>query len=161
MALKAAFYRGTRPGLAGIYNRLVRWWTKSPYSHVELIFYDGVKCAGGLAASASNMDGGVRTKVIDFDLARWDFIELPDELAERAWQWFRDHDGAPYDLVGNLQFVLAPVPHSQTRWFCSEAVAAALGIPDPWRYSPGTLASALTLLQPASAGFVFSDAPTP
>ena len=159
--MKAAFYKGTRPGLAGIYNRLVRWWTKSPYSHVELIFYDGEKCAGGLAASASNIDGGVRTKVIDFDPARWDFIDLPDELAERAWRWFREHDGAPYDLVGNLQFVLAPIPHSQRRWFCSEAVAAALGIPDPWRYSPGTLASALTLLQPASAGFVFSAATTP
>lgn len=152
--MKAAFYKGTRPGLAGIYNRLVRWWTKSPYSHVELVFYDGERLTGWLAASASNMDGGVRTKVIDFDPARWDFIELPEVLEDRAWQWFCEHDGAPYDLVGNLQFVLAPIPHSQRRWFCSEAVAAALGIPDPWRYSPGTLASALTLLQqPAPAGF--------
>ena len=147
--MKAAFYKGTRPGIAGIYNRLVRWWTKSPYSHVELIFCDGQRFAGELAASASNMDGGVRTKVIAFDPARWDFIELPDSLADRAWQWFREHDGAAYDLVGNLQFVLAPIPHSQQRWFCSEAVAAALDIPDPWRYSPGTLASALTLLCPA------------
>lgn len=32
--------------------------------------------------------------------------------------------------------------------------AIAPGIPGPWRYSPGTLASALTLLQqPAPAGF--------
>lgn len=159
--MKAAFYKGTRPGLAGIYNRLVRWWTKSPYSHVELIFYEGKRLNGSLAASASNMDGGVRTKVIEFDPDRWDFIELPDSLEDRAWQWFCKHDGAPYDLVGNLQFVLAPIPHSQLRWFCSEAVAAALGIPDPWRYSPGTLASALTLLKPASAGFSFPEAPTP
>ena len=153
--MRAAFYRGTRPGIAGIYNRLVRWWTRSDFSHVELVL------STGDAWSASFADGGVRNKPIDFDTKNWILIDLPAELEQGAEAWFRAHRGAKYDLVGNLQFVLAPIPHSRERWFCSEAVAAALGIPDPWRYSPGTLASALTLLQPASAGFVFSDAPTP
>ena len=146
--MKAAFYKGTRPGLAGIYNRLVRWWTRSEFSHVELVL------STGRAWSASFADGGVRTKPIDVDTANWHVVDLPPELEQRAEAWFEAHLGAPYDLLGNLQFVLAPIPHMQGRWFCSEAVAAALGIPDPWRYSPGTLASALTLLQqPAPAGF--------
>jgi len=146
--LKAAFYRGTRPGIAGIYNRIVRWWTRSDFSHVELVL------STGLAWSASFADGGVRSKPIDFDSKNWILIDLPPALEKAAEAWFFVHRGAKYDLLGNLQFVLSPIPHTQGRWFCSEAVAAALGIPDPWRYSPGTLASALTLLQqPASAGF--------
>lgn len=153
--MKAAFYCGTRPGIAGIYNRIVRWWTRSEFSHCELLL------STGRAWSASFADGGVRSKLIDFDTKNWILIDLPPELEQAAEAWFVAHRGARYDLLGNLQFVLAPIPHSRGRWFCSEAVAAALGIPDPWRYSPGTLASALTLLQPASAGFVFSAPPTP
>ena len=154
--MKAAFYRGTRPGLAGIYNRLVRWWTQSEFSHVELVL------STGRAWSASFADGGVRNKLIDFDTNNWVLIDLPPELEQSAEAWFKAHRGAKYDLLGNLQFVLAPIPHTEGRWFCSEAVAAALGIPDPWRYAPGTMASALTLLtQPASAGFSFPVAPTP
>jgi len=151
--MKAALYKGTRPGLVGIYSRVVRWWTKSRYSHVELVL------STGGAWSSSFEDGGVRSKLIDFDPARWDLVDLPPALEPAAVAWFEAHRGAGYDLVGNLQFVISPVPHSRSRWFCSEAVAAALGIPDPWRYSPGTLASALTLLKPASAGFSFPAAP--
>lgn len=153
--MKAAFYKGTRPGIAGLYSILTRWWTKSKYSHVELVL------PTGRAWSSSFEDGGVRSKLIDFDPARWDLVDLPPALEQAAVAWFEAHRGAGYDLVGNLQFVLSPIPHSRRRWFCSEAVAAALGIPDPWRYSPGTLASALTLLKPASAGFSFPAAPTP
>lgn len=153
--MRAALYRGTRPGIAGIYNRIVRWWTRSEFSHVELVL------STGRAWSASFADGGVRDKLIDFDTANWILVDLPPALEQAAEAWFVAHRGAKYDLVGNLHFLLSPIPHSQRRWFCSEAVAAALGIPDPWRYSPGTLASALTLLQPASAGFVFSAPPTP
>lgn len=78
--MKSAFHRGTRPSLAGIYNRLVRWWTRSEFSHVEL-----------------------------------DLIDLPPEFEQAA-------------------------------------VAAALGIPEPWRYAPGTLASTLTLLSRGDPG---------
>lgn len=143
--MKAAFYKGTRPGLAGIYNRLVRWWTRSEFSHVELVL------STGIAWSAAFADGGVRDKPIDVNTANWVVINLPPELEQAAEAWFAAHRGARYDLLGNLQFVLSPIPHSQRRWFCSEAVAAALGIPEPWRYSPASLASTLTLLRDAPA----------
>lgn len=145
--MKAAFYKGIRPGVAGIYNRLVRWWTRSPYSHVELVM------SSGRAWSASFEDGGVRSKLIDIDPAKWDVIELPDHLEPAAAAWFAARRGAKYDILGNLQFVLAAIPHSRKRWFCSEAVAAALGIPEPWRYDPGTLASALTLFEQSEFGY--------
>ena len=146
--LRIAFYKGTRPGFAGIYNRLVRWWTSSTYSHVELVL------PTGRAWSASFADGGVRSKLIAFDPLHWDFIDLPGELVREAESWFEAHRGAKYDILGNVRFVLGPIRQGEKRWFCSEAVAAALGLPNPWRYDPGTLASALTIYnQPAQAGF--------
>jgi hypothetical protein len=135
--MKAAFYKGTHPGLPGIYNRLVRWWTRSPYSHVELVFDDGQ------AASSSAMDGGVRFKAIDFDPALWDFVDLPAALAPAARTWFNAHGGQGYDYLGNAHFVLAPIEGEKRRWFCSEAVAASLGMSEPWRFDPGALANVL------------------
>jgi len=145
---KAAFYKGTHPGMAGVYNRLVRWWTRSPYSHVELVFSDGQ------AGSSSAMDGGVRLKAIDFDPAKWDFVELPAHLEPAARKWFEDHRGAAYDYWGNVHFVLSPIGDALRNWFCSKADAAALGIPHPERFDPGTLHAALSFInQLASAGF--------
>jgi hypothetical protein len=152
--LRAAFYKGTHAGLPGVYNRLVRWWTRSPYSHVELLFIENGVPGRWLAASASYMDGGVRHKVIDFDPALWDFVELPDNLWSDAWEWFLEHDEQAYDLLGNLHFVFSAIGDDKRKWFCSEACAAALGMPDPERFDPGTLHAALSFLnQPAQAGF--------
>eukprot|EP01035_Chromulina_nebulosa_P055037 gene55037-75404_t len=114
----------------------------------------------GWAGSASFTDGGVRLKRITFDPGKWDFIDLPEHLKPAARAWFDQHAGSPYDLLGNLQFILAPFGQAEDHWFCSEACAAALGIIEPGRYDPGTLASALTLisLQPASAAITPSAA---
>jgi hypothetical protein len=108
------------------------------------------------------MDGGVRFKSIDFNPALWDFVDLPvtAEVAADAYLWFIDHAGDAYDLLGNAHFVFSAIGDDKRKWFCSEAVAAALGIPNPERFDPGTLYAALSFInQPASAGFSFS-APT-
>ena len=137
MGFRAVFYKGTRPGLAGIYNRLVRWIGRGPYSHCELIFSDG------MAASASWMDGGVRFKKIEFDPDRWDFIDLPLELEASARLWFAEHAGQGYDLMGNLRFLFGIVRESAGKWFCSEALGAAVGVSEPWRHEPNGSAAIL------------------
>jgi hypothetical protein len=143
---RAAFYKGTRPGLPGLYNRAVRWWECGPYSHCELVFSDG------RAASASFMDHGVRFKEIDFDPERWDFIDLPGANEALAELWFLTHLGCQYDLLGNVHFLLGPVRDDRRKYFCSEALAAALGMPEAWRYGPNALAAVLrTFNQPALA----------
>jgi len=138
--MKLALYTATRPGLAGIYNRLVRLIDGGPFSHCELIFSDG------MCASASFIDGGVRYKEMTPDPAKWEVRDLPsdfDEAAARAW--FDAHLGAGYDIAGNLRFVFRWWPHSKTKWFCSEAIAAALGLPEPADLGPNGLANILTL----------------
>ncbi|MBA4009087.1 MAG: hypothetical protein C0486_09955 [Erythrobacter sp.] len=131
--MRLAFYKGRRSGFAGLFDTAVRWWTRGPYSHVELVFPDGI------AASSSNRDGGVRFKRIDFAADRWDFVEIGgDEAAAEAW--FDAHYGAGYDYLGLFGFVWRPEAGDNRRWFCSEAIAAALGYRDPWRFCPNTLA---------------------
>jgi len=136
----AAFYKSTRPGLAGLYNRLVRWWERGKYSHVELIFSDG------LAASSSYMDGGVRFKRIDFHPEHWDFIELPACLEPRARAWFIEHEGEPYDLMGNFKFVLDYMEDDASRSFCSKALGAAIGMLESWRFGPNGLYAILSFV---------------
>ena len=134
--MKVAFYKSTRPGWQGLYSRAARLVDRGPYSHAEMVFSDG------MSASASFVDGGVRFKKIDYNPAHWDFVDAPgDEGAAMAW--FIEHNGASYDLIGNLSFLCPLIPHSVRKWFCSEAIAAALGIPEPHRLGPNGLAAVL------------------
>jgi hypothetical protein len=114
-----------------LFDRLVRFVTGSVYSHCELI-------VNGVSYSASMRDGGVRQKVIDYKPERWDFVEVDGE-AMTAVRWFHEHEEDHYDYLGLLGFLTPWRTESQSRWFCSEAVAAALGIPEPWKFSPGKL----------------------
>ena len=128
--MRLAFYKGRHR----LFDRAVQWWTRGPYSHVELVFSDG------LAASSSVRDGGVRVKAISFAPDRWDILPIDgDEATARAW--FDAHRGEAYDAAGLFGFVWRPAAGATRRWFCSEAVAAALGMGDAWRFCPNTLAA--------------------
>lgn len=127
-----AFYKGTSSGLMGLYDILARWWTRSSFSHCEMIFSDGV------SASSSFVDGGVRFKQIDYNPDHWEIVELPTEFEAEARVWFSTHEGDSYDIIGNLSFVIGSVDDSKRKWFCSEAVLASLGVEEPFKFSPST-----------------------
>lgn len=133
--MKVAFYKGTRSGLAGLYSIGVKSWTRSKYSHAEIVFSDG------MAASSSFADGGVRFKHIDFDPAKWDFIEITGDES-KARKWFVSHEGKAYDIIGNVGFVIGLIRDGSDKWSCAESIAAALGYLEPWRFSPAILYSA-------------------
>lgn len=137
MKFGIAFYKGTPKGFKGIFNRLIRWKTKSIYSHCEMVFSDG------LCASSSYMDKGVRFKYIDLSSENWDFVELPEQWEKQAREWFIRHEKEEYDLWGNLHFIFKEVKVRNNKWFCSEACAASLGIIPPENYSPEKLSAAV------------------
>ncbi len=140
--MKVAFYKATRPGLAGIVNRLIRWWTNSPYSHCELIISESD--AGALCASSSYEDNGVRFKTIRLKPENWDIIEVPTTASQEAdaETWYRLHDGQPYDLTACIGFVWRR-NHRAGHWDCSESIGDAFAVPEAWRFDPGTLYAAL------------------
>lgn len=144
---RMAFYKGTHPGIPGIYNRAIRARGRGPYSHVEMCFPDG-ECA-----SSSWMDGGVRFKTMELGDDNWDFIELPIEWVPAARLWFRQHEGKAYDFWGNLHLVIGFVGNSPDNWFCSEAMAAALCIDEPWRLEPNALYVVVKRLVSATAQY--------
>lgn len=138
--MQIAFYKGTRPGLAGVFNRAVRWWTRGPYSHCELILW---RLADGRAVcgSSSNLDGGVRRKIIDLDPDHWDIVDARWANQSKALTWFYLHEGQQYDKAGLFGFVWRRGDGDKRKWWCSEALAAATGLADAWRFCPNTLAA--------------------
>lgn len=134
--VRLAFYKGPPADKWHLLShKLTCWFTGSLYSHVELVI-------DGMAYSSSARDGGVRAKQLDLTTGRWDVIdiEMVDPLAESdALEWFIERLGEKYDWAGVLRFVLPFVPQRSNQWFCSEAVATALGLDKPWRTSPGDL----------------------
>lgn len=126
--MQIAFYKA--PG--ALADRLVRLVTGSKYSHCELVI-------NGTACSSSIRDGGVRMKGIYLDPAKWDVVDVDGDVTA-AWSWFATHVGQRYDWAGVFRFVIPFLPHRRRQWFCSEACAAALGLPDPADWTPGMLA---------------------
>lgn len=135
--MQVASYKGRKR----LFNRLTAWWLQGAYSHTELVLgYDDAGLA--VCASSSMMDGGVRVKHMHLDPEHWDLIEVGGD-AELAWAWLQAHQGAGYDWLGLLGFIARVLGHDQQRFVCSEAVAAMLGFPDPWRFDPCSLHAAL------------------
>lgn len=104
------------------------------YSHCEVIDAEGY-CWG-----SSYIDGGVRRKLVNFNNERWKVLELEGDL-EKVVAWFELHEGEKYDMFGLLGFVLPWRVSDRSRWFCSEAIAEALGIPLSWKVGLKELAS--------------------
>jgi hypothetical protein len=120
-----------------IYDRIIGWWTTGKYVHCELILAeygdDHYLCASSIAGQ------GVRTETLTLPPSNWDFVEVNVDEA-KAEQWFHQHDGEGYDYLGLLEFVFPPAKSTpKSKWFCSEAVMAAFGYSEAWRFDPNAM----------------------
>ena len=82
--IKIAFYKGEGNYL----NSIVRWWTKSIYSHAELVLPDGVTWVGISPFLKSKVAS--RKKLI-IDPSEWDFIAL-DVTQVNCWKYLSISD---------------------------------------------------------------------
>ncbi len=134
-------YLALYKGKGTLFNRLIRLWTRSIYSHCELVMPDG------RWLSASAMDGGVRAKHIAHNPEHWDLIPLPWADARAIDELFQPLEGSGYDYLGLFGSQFLPVSvHSWWRWFCSEICGYLLGFSMPHRYSPGQLGEVAKLI---------------
>jgi len=122
--IKVAFYKGKGNCLNGI----VRWWTKSDYSHAEIMLPDGITWIGISPFLKSKVAS--RKKLI-IDYSEWDFVDIPvnQEQLDIIMEFFEDTEGHGYDWPGMLlsQFLPCKIKHKK-RWYCSEWIAYALRI---------------------------------
>jgi hypothetical protein len=128
MIVKLAFKKKCN----GIVGRLIKWWTKSDYCHVEILLpgSDG-KFEPGVWLSANGRKG-VRLKPIIWPLNEtdWDYIdvEVPDENYDNALKHINkilQYKYATKDLFLVQMFKLDKL-ESRHRMFCSESVCSVL-----------------------------------
>ena len=143
--LRIYFYKGA----GSLYDRAIRWWTNSPYSHCAVTLTD---VQGDITLyEAIEGDGVRRAHVVDeIDLrpSQWDYIDIPvsSESWTRVGDWCNNERGCGYDWLGMLlsQVLFIPREHPD-KWFCSEFAAAALELlgllygAKPCTFSPGSL----------------------
>lgn len=134
--VQLAMYKGK----GGLPNAAIRYWTKSEFSHCELVVH-------GWCYSASVMDKGVRRKRVgpgadEISLSddKWLLIDLPWADAARVLDYFFETDHLAYgwptlvaSQIFNRNVAIAGVA------FCSQWDGGALGLPCPASLSPVTL----------------------
>jgi len=124
MKVKIAFYKEK----AGWIDRVIRWWTKSPYSHVEMVMPDNYTWMGISPFLTGQVDKRTKT---DFDPEKWDFVSLEiNELQHEIIQdFFTETKGCKYDWIGMLLSQCLPFHiKRKNKWYCSEWIAYALRI---------------------------------
>lgn len=107
----------------------------SVFSHVELEI-------NGVCYSASNRDGGVRSKVIDTSNAqKWLSFDLKKDIDENiCLLYFESVRGQKYDWLNILLTQLIKLDiQSDNKQICSEFVANCLGLENAHKYSPESL----------------------
>jgi len=127
--IKVAFFKGDSTSRL---HRFIRWWTKSPYSHAELIMPDGVTWVSISPFLTSRVGSRIKTSPARDD---WDYLTFPMSWREPVREYqlqqlhkFIEHtQGSKYDWVGMILSHLSPyVVKRKNRWYCSEWIAHAL-----------------------------------
>lgn len=116
--IKVMFYKAE----GKLSDKLIRWWTKSKYSHCEILFENGLM----FSADGWNSNGVRYTS--QFTPENWDVITIPlnEYKVKYLKMWCDDRVGQGYDWTGVARFVLPFLPQIEDRWFCSELLGAAL-----------------------------------
>jgi hypothetical protein len=122
--IKVAFYKANGDYI----NKIVRWWTKSKYSHAELILPDGLTWIGISPFKGSVLRAKEKKYYSNLE---WDFVEL--EVTEQQLQvineFYESTKGCSYDWFGMLLSQCLPFHIKQKeKWYCSEWIAYALRI---------------------------------
>lgn len=137
MTTAIMFYHGTKSvnSDAKLFDRLICWWTKSPYSHTESVVgysdysdIERIHLAGGslYCWSASLNEGKVRPTLIYPTKEKWTCVVLEGYDKASIRTYWESVKGSRYDYPGVLGFVFKFIKQV-TKWiYCSEGVAAAL-----------------------------------
>lgn len=129
-----AFYIAEHGNLV---DKAIAWWTKSKYSHVELVF-------DGYWYSTSPRDLKVRKKMMAPKQGHWEIVNVEIDQ-DYLQQFFFITQGRKYDWLGIFLSQFMPLNiHDDRRYFCSEWVATVLQIPNANRYSPEDLYQFMT-----------------
>ena len=121
--IKIAFFKGD---IHKLLHRFVRWWTKSPYSHVEIVLDDGLTWVSVSPFLCTRVAARICTTVAEDD---WDYLtfSITSEELFALKDFISETTGNSYDWAGMLLSQVTPfIVKGKGRWFCSSWVAHAL-----------------------------------
>ena len=119
-----AFYKGE----GNWKNKLIKWWTKSPYSHAELVLPDKVTWISISPLLTSKVKARIKKSYTE---ENWDFIEIPvtQQQLDVIMEFYSTTEGCGYDWIGMLFSQFLPYNIKRNgKWYCSEWIAYALRI---------------------------------
>ena len=120
--IQIAFFSGDKHKW---HHRFIRWWTKSPYSHAEIVL-DGDTWVSISPFLFTRVAARVRTNVAEKD---WDYLEFyvtPEEL-HALKDFISETTGDGYDWAGMLISQIGPfIVKGKGKWYCSSWIAHAL-----------------------------------
>ena len=122
--IKIAFYKGRGDWR----NKIIRWWTKSLYSHAELVLPDNKTWLSISPILTSRVSAREKT---EHDPEKWDFLEfeVSSEQLQIISNFFDDTKGCQYDWIGMIASQFLPFAiKRREKWYCSEWIAYALRI---------------------------------
>jgi len=133
--ISIAFYKGKGDWT----DKLIRWWTKSPYSHVELVIGDP-KDGDWISTSPRTMR--LEKRHINYKPENWDVIQINEEICDlnvyRVQKLYIKYKLVSYDWFGIFFSQIIPLnKDNKNKLFCSEWVMTCLLVKDPNKYSPG------------------------
>lgn len=147
--MKIALFKGS-----SFVSRLIRWQTRSPYSHAALLFGDGtlIESVENIGVRQINLETAYGGTGIAIDI--YEIEGLTAEKIRIARDFAEAQIGKPYDWTMVIRFVTREqeARESAGKWFCSELVFAAVSKAvelfrqtEPWEVSPALLPRSTTL----------------
>lgn len=138
-AVKIILFKGM-----GTIASLIKWQSRSEYSHAAILFEDGV------LYEAREFEGVRKLLSTAVDYGQAIAFGVPAETNVASVRAFMERQlGKRYDYGSILRFITRQQQHrtDSGRWFCSELVFAAvqkggvdlLSRVEPWAVSPGLL----------------------
>ena len=104
-------------------DRLISYWTSSPYVHVEMIIENKW-------ISSSSDSNGVRIRELRPLKNDWDYVvvEVQKNYKENVLTFIKSQENKKYDWAGIIwnQVFNIRRGQNQNKWFCSELVAEIL-----------------------------------
>jgi hypothetical protein len=121
--IRIAFFKGDK---SEWHHRFVRWWSKSPYSHAEIVLSDGQTWVSISPFLYTRVAARVRTHVSESDWDYLDFMITESEL-NALRDFISETTGDGYDWPGMLLSQVLPfIIKGKGRWYCSSWIAHAL-----------------------------------
>jgi hypothetical protein len=117
--IKVAFYKAHQGNLT---DKVISWWTKGPYSHVEIVVGPDVNNLS--MYSSSGLDDGVRLKPHKYNPNLWEYVDIDIDFSILL-KIYQITNRNKYDYLGILGFIL-PLQDRENKWFCSEWVSNIL-----------------------------------